>query len=242
MEFFRQYVANWWVIGIWAVLAVLSVGVVANDLYRRNQHIMSMMKAVWIIATAYSGPLGLAIYWFSGRKEISQDSLWRRGFRSTAHCYSGCGLGEIIGVSITVGLLSLGNWPTAIVTFCLAYIFGFGLTVGPLVQDGESLRSAMKDAFLSESPSIVVMEVVAIGVDLVFAGNAGMGDPRFWASLVLSLMTGYVAAYPVNVALVHWGVKEGMMDPRNTDHGGGDDSTDESESNQAGGAPAMQPS
>lgn len=218
MEFFRQSVANWWVVGTWAVLAAISVGVVVNDLSRRNAHIMPLMKTVWIIATAYSGPLGLAIYWFSGRKEISRDTLWRRGFRSTAHCYSGCGLGEIIGVSITVGLLGLGNWPTALVTFCLAYLFGFGLTVGPLVQDGESVRSAMKDAVLSESPSIAVMEIVAIGVDLLLAGNAGMSDPKFWASLVLSLMAGFLAAYPVNVALVHWGVKEGMMDPRNTGH------------------------
>lgn len=69
------------------------------------------------------------------------------------------------------------------------------------------------DALYSETASITVMEIVAIGVDLWLAGPATVGDVRFWSSLV-SLTTGLVAAYPVNVLLVRWGVKEGMMDPR----------------------------
>lgn len=44
-----------------------------------------------------------------------------------------------------------------------------------------------------------------------------MGDIRFWSSLLISLTCGLVAAYPVNVLLIHYGVKEGMMDPRDTD-------------------------
>lgn len=68
------------------------------------------------------------------------------------------------------------------------------------------------------------MELVAISVDLVLGGRATIGEPLFWSSMVVSLTLGLLAAYPVNVALVHYGVKEGMMDPRQTGghhgHGG----------------------
>ena len=106
-----------------------------------------------------------------------------------------------------------------LVTFMLAYAAGYALTVGPLLQDGVGLKSALKDAVISETPSIFVMEVVGITVDLLVAGNAGPHQPLFWSSLVLSLSCGLVAAWPVNLWLIRHGIKEGMMDPRMTDHG-----------------------
>jgi hypothetical protein len=45
------------------------------------------MKFVWGFTVLYSGPVGLAVYWYSGRSQIRRDSLWRRGFRSVCHCY-----------------------------------------------------------------------------------------------------------------------------------------------------------
>ncbi|WP_321167225.1 DUF4396 domain-containing protein [Halorubrum trapanicum] len=103
------------------------------------------------------------------------------------------------------------SWPRRL---AFAYAFGYALTVGPLMQDGVSFPRAMRDAFLSETPSITVMEVVAIGADLWLAGEAGLTDALFWSALVVSLSLGLVAAYPVNVLLIRMGVKEGMMDPR----------------------------
>lgn len=203
---------------VWAGLMLPSLGILLRDLQRNNAHLMSLMKWVWGLTVLYSGPLGLAIYWMTGRKEIATDSLYRRAFRSVAHCYSGCGMGEIAGVVIAAGLLSLGNIWTAAITFFLAYVAGYSLTVGPLVQGGVPLKTAMKDAFLAETPSITVMEIVAIGVSLTLADHAAMGDVRFWSSLIVSLTCGLIAAYPVNIALIHYGVKEGMMDPRDTGH------------------------
>lgn len=40
-----------------------------------------------------------------------------------------------------------------------------------------------------------------------------MGDVLFWTGLVFSLSLGLIAAYPVNVFLIEFGVKEGMMTP-----------------------------
>jgi hypothetical protein len=201
-------------LAVWAAVVAVSLVIVVRDLRTHNAHIAGLMKWVWILTVLYSGAVGLAVYYYSGRRQIKHDSLWRRGFRSVAHCYSGCGGGEIVGVSIAAGLLGLGNPGIALTTFLLAYVAGFALTVGPLLQEGVSWSQALKDAFYSETASITVMELVAIGVDLLLAGRATMGQPLFWSSMVISLSAGLLAAYPVNVLLIHWGIKEGMHSPK----------------------------
>lgn len=198
----------------WALCMIASVVVLWRDLRTHNPQIGGLMKWVWYFTVVYSGPLGLAVYYYSGRRQISRDSIWRRAFRSVAHCYSGCGAGEIAGVILTVGLLGLGTGWVAGVTFVFAYAAGFVLTVGPLMQEGVALRRAVWDAIYSETASITVMEIVAITADLWLAGDAGMGDAVFWSSLVFSLSMGLLAAYPVNVVLIKLGVKEGMHSPK----------------------------
>ncbi|GAA0286934.1 DUF4396 domain-containing protein [Halobacterium noricense] len=213
-EVVRPVVSDHRVLAAWAVLVAASVGVLWWDLRRNNEAIPSLMRAVWSLVVVYSGPAGLALYWYAGRTQISQDSLWRRGVRSTAHCYSGCGAGEVTGVVLLVGVLAIGNsLVTTLGTFAFAYTFGYALTVGPLLQDGETLTTALADALYTETPSITVMEVTAIGTDLLLAGGATIGEPLFWGALAFSLSVGFVAAFPVNVALLRVGVKEGMANP-----------------------------
>ncbi|MEQ9259176.1 MAG: DUF4396 domain-containing protein [Roseovarius sp.] len=206
-----------WALIVWAALMLPCELLLLHDLRRNNAHLMSLMKLVWALTVLYSGPLGLLIYWTCGRKEIPRDSLYRRAFRSVAHCYSGCGLGEITGLLIAVGLLQLSTPGVAALTFGMAYVAGFALTVGPLMQGGVALKTALWDAFLSETPSITVMELVAISTDLYLSGGAGIGEPLFWSSMAVSLSLGLVAAWPVNLLLIRFGVKEGMMDPRQTE-------------------------
>lgn len=198
----------------WVVLVAGSVGILAYDIRANNAGIAPLMKFVWGLTVLYSGPLGLVIYWFAGRSQIERDSLWRRGFRSVAHCYSGCGAGEVIGVTIAAGLLALDSSMVIVVTFTCAYILGYTLTVGPLMQEGVDFREAMTDALLTETPSITVMEIAAIGTDIWLAGDAHIGEVLFWSGLIFSLTVGLAVAYPVNVYLVHRGVKGGMQNPK----------------------------
>lgn len=202
------------VAGIWALLVIAALGILWWDLKAHNQPLPSMMKFVWTLTVLYSGPLGLAIYWYTGRTQISRDSFWRRGSRSTSHCYSGCGAGEIVGITLAQGILALNTVWVVLITFGFAYLFGYGLNIGPLMQEGESFREATKDAIFSETPSITVMEIAAIGTDLLLAGTAGMGSILFWTAMAFSLSVGFIAAYPVNVGLISLGVKEGMMNPQ----------------------------
>ena len=221
VEVIRELLSNNGLLGMWVLLALGSCSVLVYDLRRHNAHIAPIMKAVWLLTVLYSGPLGLLIYYYAGRRQIRRDSLWRKGFRSVAHCYSGCGAGEITGVLLAVGLLSLGNTGTALLTFGFAYVFGYGMTLGPLLQAGTPLKQALIDTFYSDTATIAVMEVSAISIDLWLAAAATPGETLFWSSLILSLTAGLVVAYPVNVALVYLGVKSGMANPRETDAGTG---------------------
>jgi len=209
----RQVLTNPAFLGAWVVFVAVSLLALAWDVRERNSEIAPLMKFVWALTVLYSGPLGLGVYYYAGRRQIPRDSLWRKGFRSVAHCYSGCGAGEVIGVTIAAGVLALGTTPTIVITFGCAYVLGYSLTVGPLVQEGVGFREAMTDALYSETPSITVMEITAIGTDVWLAGEAHIGDVLFWSGLVFSLTVGLLVAYPVNVALIHRGVKSGMQSP-----------------------------
>lgn len=212
----RHLLADGRALVAWLTIVIVSLLFLAKDLRSSNPHIAPLMKAVWFLTVIYSGPIGLWLYYVSGRKQIRRDSIWRKGVRSVAHCYSGCGAGEIIGVFIAAGLLSLSNTAIAVITFAFAYVFGYGMTFGPLVQAGMPVKQALIDTFYSDTLTITVMEITAISLDLWLAADTTMADILFWGSLILSLTVGLLAAYPVNVLLVYFGVKEGMGDPRDT--------------------------
>lgn len=202
-----------WALGFWITTVVISLFILIVDFYKKNSHIKNLMKVVWILNIIYSGPLGLAVYWYSGRKEIGKDTLWKRAWRSDAHCYSGCGGGEIVGVFITIGVFALGNLSVSVVTFSLAYVFGYLLTVGPLIQEGMKFKAAVKDALYSETASITVMEITAVSIDLWLSAGSNLFSPVFWIALIISLTIGYFAAYPVNILLLKGGIKKGMSNP-----------------------------
>ena len=108
----------------------------------------------------------------------------------------------------------MGNIWVATITFFFAYVFGYGMTLGPLLQDGVSINKALIDTFYSDTATITVMEITAISLDLWLAASASMDQVLFWISLILSLTVGLIAAYPVNVLLFKFGIKSGMGDQR----------------------------
>jgi len=196
------------------------LAILAYDFKTNNPEVPSLMKLVWTLTVAYSGVFGLAVYWKTGRKQIRTDSIYRRGFRSTAHCYSGCGLGEIVGVTLAVAYFSGTDLAIIIGSFGFAYIFGFGLTIGPLMQDGVDFITSVKDAVYSETGSITIMEIAAVSTDIYLMGGRPqiLTDPFFWVALFTSLSIGFLVAYPVNILLIKHGVKSGMMNPQHYDN------------------------
>lgn len=62
------------------------------------------------------------------------------------------------------------------------------------MQEGVGFVEAAKDALISETPSITIMEITAIGADLILARKAHILDPLFWTALAFSLSIGFLFA------------------------------------------------
>src|SRR3954452_7713591 len=108
--------------------------------------------------------------------------------RATVHCLTGCSIGEVLGLVIST-ILGLANLPSIILSIVLAFIFGYSLTLVPLLRSGIGLAQALSLALASDTLSIIVMEVVDSAIVLLIPGamEAGLNDPLFWGSLAVSL-------------------------------------------------------
>src|SRR6188472_1924218 len=101
--------------------------------------------------------------------------------RATVHCLTGCGIGEVLGLVIST-VLGLANLPSIVLATVLAFIFGYGLTLIPLLSSGMALTQALKLAFAADTLSIVVMEIMDNAIMLLIPGamEAGLSDLLFW--------------------------------------------------------------
>lgn len=131
------------------------------------------------------------------------QSLNRIAFTATVHCLTGCALGEVLGVVIGTAL-GWGNAATIALAVVLAFLFGYSLTMLPLLRSGIGLRAAVPVALAADTLSIAVMEIVDNGIILVIPGamEAGLLDALFWSSLLVALVIAGVVAFPVNRRLI----------------------------------------
>ena len=129
--------------------------------------------------------------------------LNRLAFSATAHCLTGCAIGEILGLVLATTF----GWANALsiaVATALAFLFGYSFTLVPLLRAGIAVGAAIGLALASDTLSIVVMEIVDNAVILVWPGamDSGLRDLLFWGSLAIALAIAFVAAFPVNRALI----------------------------------------
>jgi hypothetical protein len=122
---------------------------------------------------------------------------------ATLHCLTGCAIGEVLGLLIAMAL----GWENAgsiALAVLLAFVFGYGLTLVPLVKGGMSWVEAASIAFASDTVSIAVMEIMDNAMMLVIPGAmaAGLTDWLFWGSLVLSFAVAFVVTVPINRWLI----------------------------------------
>jgi hypothetical protein len=136
----------------------------------------------------------------------SGRELTRLAMAATAHCLTGCGIGEILGLVIGTAL-SWANGPTIVLATVLAFVFGYSLTMAPVLRSGLAVRAAIGVALAADTVSITVMEIVDNVIMLVVPGamNAGLTTVLFWTSLAVSLAIAFVVTVPVNRALIRRG-------------------------------------
>ena len=134
------------------------------------------------------------------------SALNRTAFSATLHCLTGCAIGEVLGIVIGTAL-GWSNVATIGLAIVLAFFFGYGLTMLPLLRSGMVLGAVLPLAFASDTLSITVMEIVDNLIIVVIPGamDAGLGSLLFWGSLAFALAVAFVAAFPVNRYLISRG-------------------------------------
>lgn len=141
--------------------------------------------------------------------KISNKKL---ALRTTLHCVIGCGTGDTAGLIIG----TIFNWsiiPTMVLGIILGFIGGYGLTIIPLLKRGFSIKNATKITVTSETASIVVMETAENLTAFLIPGllSASFLTLLFWVGFSISVIAGFIAAYPINYFMISKGLKEGHM-------------------------------
>ena len=133
----------------------------------------------------------------------SHQSLNRSALSATAHCLTGCAIGEILGLVIATA----AGWstvPSIAIAVLLAFAFGYAFTMLPLLRAGMSMRRAAHLALLADTASIAAMEVVDNLVMRAVPGamDAPVSSLLFWGALAFALAVAAVAAFPINRWLI----------------------------------------
>ncbi|MFI1379558.1 DUF4396 domain-containing protein [Embleya sp. NPDC020886] len=125
---------------------------------------------------------------------------------ATAHCLTGCAIGEILGLAIGT-VLDWGNVETIVLAVVPAFLFGYGLTLFGVRNAGLSFGAMVKVALAADTISITVMEIIDNGFMMFYPGamDAGLGDGLFWGSLVGAFALAFALAFavttPVNMGV-----------------------------------------
>jgi hypothetical protein len=133
-------------------------------------------------------------------------SMRQLAFSATVHCLTGCAIGEVLGMVIGTGL-GWDDAPTIVLSVALAFLFGYSLTLRPLLASGLAFAAAARLALAADTLSITVMEIVDNAIMLAIPGamEAGPRSALFWSSLVVALGIAGVVAFPVNYWLIRRG-------------------------------------
>ena len=142
----------------------------------------------------------------------SAPSLNRMAVTATLHCLTGCAIGEALGLVIAMSL-GWNNAGSIALAVLLAFIFGYGFTLVPLVRGGMPFSGAASIAFAADTVSIIVMEIMDNATMLVIPGamDAGVTDGLFWTSLALSFVVAFAVTVPINRWLIARGRGHAVM-------------------------------
>ena len=131
---------------------------------------------------------------------------WSGAARATLHCLTGCAIGEVLGLVVGTAL-GLSTGATVALAIALAFLFGYALTLTPVLRSGVALKAALAVTFAADTVSITVMELVDNSVMLLVPGamDAGLTSILFWGTLAFSLAVAFVLTVPVNRWLISRG-------------------------------------
>lgn len=125
---------------------------------------------------------------------------------ATLHCLTGCAIGEVSGLVIGT-VIGLSTGATIALAVGLAFLFGYALSMIPLLKNGLPLKTALPVILAADTLSILTMEIVDNIVMAIIPGamDAGLVNPVFWIAMPIALTVAFFAAVPVNKYLLDRG-------------------------------------
>jgi hypothetical protein len=101
-------------------------------------------------------------------------------------------------------LAGWGNAATIAISVVLAFVFGYALTLRPVLRAGVGLRRATGIAIASDTVSIAIMEAVDNAFVALVPGAlaAGLADAKFWWSIALGFAIAFGPAFLANRWLI----------------------------------------
>ncbi|MCW2990248.1 MAG: hypothetical protein JWM73_842 [Solirubrobacterales bacterium] len=130
----------------------------------------------------------------------------RTAVSATLHCLTGCAIGEVLGLVLATAW-GWGDAASMVLSIGLAFLFGYSLTMLPLLRADLELRQALPVALAADTVSIATMETIDSAIVLLVPGAmaAGLADGLFWGSLAVALFAAFWVAVPVNLWLIRRG-------------------------------------
>lgn len=142
------------------------------------------------------------------QKEVKSENIRALAFGATSHCLLGCGIGEVIGMIVSVQL-ELAMLTATIVSIFFGFIMGLALGVIPLIKRNLAMNKALQIVIIGEGLSIAVMETFEVIAQMAIPGvmTAQLSDLLFWQGMFASLVVGFIAAFPVNYIMIKRGIR-----------------------------------
>ena len=140
---------------------------------------------------------------------------------ATLHCLTGCAIGEILGLVIGT-VLGFPTYLTIALSISLAFVFGYALSMVPLLKFRLSLKQVLRIVLLADTLSILTMEIVDNAVMALVPGamDSGLVNPLFWMTLALALTAAFLVAVPVNQRLLERGKGHALVHQYHQGHEG----------------------
>jgi Domain of unknown function (DUF4396) len=133
----------------------------------------------------------------------AEQNLNHAAVSATTHCLTGCAIGEVVGMAVATAF-GWGNAAQIVLAIVLAFVFGYALTMRPVLGAGVGFRDASRIALASDTVSIAIMEAVDNVFVLLVPGaiDAGLGDAKFWWSIALGFVIAFGPAWAANRWLI----------------------------------------
>ena len=154
-----------------------------------------------------------------GTHEQYTAARWRQTLGSTMHCVAGDGVGILAG-AVLASVLGITGPAEMILEYVLGLAFGWTIFQALFMRDmaGGSYASALKGTFMAELLSMNFLMAGMMPTMMILRRYVASADnpltPNFWFVMSMSLLAGFIVAYPINWWLVANRLKHGMMTVR----------------------------